>query len=88
VAGAADPLDPAGDAGGRLDLEDEVHRSHVDSQLEARGRDQPAQPARLQVVLDLAPVLLGDRPVVGLDQVLAGKLVEARGEPFGEPPAV
>src|SRR5439155_281851 len=40
MTGAADPLDAAGDAGRRLNLDDKVDGTHVDTQLEARGRYQ------------------------------------------------
>ena len=66
VAGAADALEGAGDAGRRLDLDDQVDRAHVDAELEAAGRDHAGQPAALEVVLDERPLLLGHRAVVGL----------------------
>ena len=66
VAGAADPLQGAGDARRRLDLDDQVDRAHVDAELEAAGRDHAGQPAALEVVLDERALLLGDRAVVGL----------------------
>ena len=40
-------------APGRLDLHDEVDRTHVDAELEARGGDEALEPAGLEVVLDL-----------------------------------
>ena len=50
---------------GRLHLDDEVHRAHVDAQLERRGRDQAGQRARLEQVLDDDALLARERPVVG-----------------------
>lgn len=64
VAGAPDPLQPAGDRGRRLHLHDEVHRAHVDAELQAGGRDDAAQPAGLEVVLDEGALLLADRTVM------------------------
>ena len=66
VAGAADPLQGAGHARRRLDLDDQVDRAHVDAELEAAGGDHAGQPAALEVVLDQRALLLGDRAVVGL----------------------
>ena len=70
VAGPADALQPAGDRRRRLDLHDEVDGAHVDAQLEAAGGDQGRQLAGLQGVLDLQPLLPGDRAVVGPHQLL------------------
>ena len=46
------------------------------------------QAAGLELLLDLEPLLPGDRPVVGADELLAGELVEALGEPLREAAAV
>ena len=83
-----DPLEAAGDAGRALDLDDEVDRAHVDAELEAGRRDERRQPAGLELLLDLEPLLPGDAAVVGADEVLAGQLVEALGEALREPAAV
>ena len=88
VAGAADPLQAARHRWRRLDLDDQIDRAHVDAELERRRRHQPAQPALLERVLDLDALRPGQRAVVGADQRLAGQLVERRGEPLGEAPAV
>ena len=66
VPGAADALQAGCRARRRLDLDHEVDRAHVDAELEAAGRDDAAQDARLQLLLDLRPLLLRDRAVVGL----------------------
>ena len=58
VPGPADALQPAGDRWRRLDLHDEVDRAHVDAELEARGRDDAAESARLEVGLDECALLL------------------------------
>src|SRR5207302_6982611 len=88
MPGAADALDAAGDAGRRLDLDDEIHRAHVDAQLEAGGRHQSREPARFERILDKEALLLGDRAMMGADQLLAGQPVDGRSQPFGEAPRV
>ena len=88
VAGAADALQPGRDARRRLDEDDEVDGAHVDAELERGGRDDRRDPAGLEVLLDLEPLLARDRAVVGADELLAGQLVEALREPLGEAPAV
>ena len=64
VPGPADPLQPAGHRRRGLDLDHDVDRAHVDAELERGGGDHARQPARLQVGLDLGPLLLADRAVV------------------------
>ena len=81
VAGAADPLQAAGDLRRRLDLDDQVDRAHVDAELEAAGGDDAGQPAALEVVLDERPLLLGDRAVVGLGDHRLGAVGSARTGP-------
>ena len=88
VAGPADPLEPAGDRARRLHLHDEVDRAHVDPELEGRRRDDRPERTVLQSVLDLEALLAGERAVVGAHEVLAGELVQPRGEPLGEPAGV
>ena len=88
VAGAADPLQARGDRLRRLDLQHEVDGAHVDAELEARGRDQARQLARLQLVLDDQPLLAGQRAVVGARDRLLGELVQPQREPLGAAPAV
>ena len=81
VAGAADALERAGDAGRRLDLDDEVDRAHVDAELEAAGRDDAGEATALEVVLDDRALLLGDRAVVGLGDDGLGAAALARTAP-------
>ncbi len=88
VAAAADALEPAGDRGRRLDLDDEIDRAHVDAQLERRGGDQRSQIAGLQQVLDLDALRARDGSVMRSHQRFAGQLVQRAGETFGEPAAV
>ena len=85
---AADPLQATRDRGWALDLDHEIDRPHVDAQLETAGGDEGRQPAGLELLLDLEPLLPGDAAVVGPDQLLAGELVEPLGEPLRQPAAV
>ena len=88
VAAAADALQAAGDRRRRLDLHDQVDRAHVDAELERRGRDERAQRAGLEQILDLDALRPRNRSVVRADQRFAGQLVERAGQPLGEPAAV
>ena len=89
VAGAADALQAAADRAGRLDLDDEVDRAHVDAELERRRGDDRAQLAALQPVLDHDALLAGERAVVRADELvedLAGHRVDdARARPARSP---
>ena len=69
VPGPADALQPGGHRSRRGHLHDQVHRAHVDAQLERGGGHQPPQLAPLELVLDQETPLPGDRPMVGLDQL-------------------
>ena len=57
-------------------------------ELERRRRHEPLQRSLLQRVLDLEALLAGDRAVVRGDEVLAGQLVQTRGQPLGQTPGV
>ena len=83
VPGPPDALQAARDRTRRLDEHDEIDRAHVDAELEARRRDDRAQPARLQLGLDLHPLLARQRPVVRAHEFFAREFVEVAGEPFG-----
>ena len=65
VSGATDALQPRRDRRRRLHLHHEVDGAHVDAELEARGRDDAAQPAGLEVGLDERALLFADGAVVG-----------------------
>ena len=65
VPGPADPLQPAGHRRRRLDLDHQVHRAHVDAELQAGRGHHGGQPARLEGLLDLGPLLPRHRAVVG-----------------------
>ena len=64
VAGPADALQAAGHRRRRLDLDDQVHRAHVDAEFQAGGGDHGGQPAGLQRLLDLRSAPAG-RPSRG-----------------------
>ena len=97
VAGTPDALQTSGYSAGRLDLDDEIYRAHVDAQLEAAGGDDGAQLAALELVFDDHSLLASQRPVVRFHQVardpggpccvdacLGSELVEPGREPLGE----
>ena len=93
VARAPDALQAGGDRLGRLHLDHQVHRPHVDAQLERRGGHQAGQLARLEEVLHHQPLLARQRPVVcPCDRrrlpVLAGQLVQPHGQTLGPAAAV
>ena len=68
MAGPADPLQAAGHRLRRFDLDDQVDRPHVDPQLQGRGRDQAGDQPRLELLLDLGPLLMRKRAVMGPGQ--------------------
>ncbi len=84
MAGAPDPLDARGDAGRGFDLQHEVHRAHVDAELEGGSCDEPAHAAGLQLVFDEEALFPRYRAMVGAHQLFIGQLVDARGDPLGE----
>ena len=88
VRGPADALHAAGNRRRRLDLDHQIDRSHVDSQLQGRRGHQRRQAAGLQVVLDFDALRAGDRAVMCLDQSFSGQLIERRGESLREPARV
>jgi hypothetical protein len=56
VPGPPDPLQTAGHARRGLHLDHEIHRAHVDAQLEAGGGHDGGQQPRLELVLDQRPL--------------------------------
>ena len=88
VSGAADALQPAGDRGRRLDLHDQIDRSHVDAELERGRGDEAANLSGLQAIFDLDALRPRQRPVMRADQHLTGELVQCRSQPLGDAPAV
>ena len=84
MPGAADPLQPARDRLGRLDLDHEIHGAHVDSELERRGRNQARNLPELEQLLHLDALLAGERTVVSARDLFLSELVEAQGQPLRE----
>jgi hypothetical protein len=91
MARAADPLEPARDRLRRLDLDHEVDCAHVDAELERGGGDEARDLAHLQQLLDLEPLLAGERAVVGARNLparsafldlLVRQLVHSQGKPL------
>ncbi len=78
VSRAAHALQARGDRRGRLHLDDEIHRAHVDAQFQAGGGDHGRQPARLQILLDQGALLLGDRAVMRAGEDRGRSLSRAR----------
>ena len=83
VPRAADALEPARHRLGRLDLEHEVDRAHVDSQLQRGRGDQAGKLARLEQLLDHRALLARQRTVVSARQLLLGQLIEPQGQALG-----
>ncbi len=97
VSGATDALQTAADGTRRLDLDDQIDGTHVDTELEARGGHQCAQDTPLELIFDDDALLACQRTVVRLDEVAAiggddsfrlGQLVEARRHALGQPAGV
>ena len=88
VPGPADALQRRGHRRRGAHLDHEVHRAHVDAELEARGRHDGAQPPGLQLGLGAHPLLPAHRAVVGPGDHLGGgqggaRLPGRRGGPGG-----
>src|SRR6266851_9996091 len=88
MAGTSDTLDARGDAWGRLDLQHEVDRSHVDAKLERRRRDQAFDGPRFEPILDEHALLTRDRSVMREYELLTRELVDSGGDSLGQPPRV
>ncbi len=88
VPGPSHALEPARDGLRALDLDDEVHRAHVDPELERRGGDEARDLPRLQQLLHLHALLPRERPVVRPGQLFLRELVQAKRETLGEPAVV
>ena len=60
----ADPLGGRADRLRRFNLDDRVHRAHVDPELQRGGGDQTGISPGLELLLDLGPLLVGERTVM------------------------
>ena len=83
VTGTSDPLQTARDRARRLHLDHQVDGAHVDPELERRRGHDGAQPAFLERVFHLGPLLARERAVVRAYQILVGELVQPCGQPLG-----
>jgi hypothetical protein len=88
MARAADPLEEAAHATRRLELADEVDRADVDPELERGGRDQRAQAAGLQALLQFQAALARQAPVVRADVLVAQPLRQVVRGALGKPARV
>ena len=88
MAGAANPLNAGRHARWRLDLKHEVDGAHIDAQLQGGGRNQPAQRAGLELILDEQPLLAGNRAVVSSNEVFVRQLIDSCSQSLGQPPRV
>ena len=70
VARAADTLERGGDGARRADQAGEIHRAHVDAELERRGRHHQRELARLE-------------PLLGVEAPLPAQAAVVRGHPLG-----
>ena len=83
VAGAADPLKSAGHRRRRLDLDDEIDRTHVDAEFQARRRHHRLESPTFEFVLHGRAFLFGHRPVMGPGQQCLGALDLIAGQHLG-----
>src|SRR6516162_3089706 len=88
VPGAADTLHPAGHRGRRLDLDNQVNRTHIDPKLECGRRAESFDLAGLELLLDHRPLIRSQRPVMCASDLLACEFVESAGKSLGHLPAV
>ena len=88
MPGAAHALQEGSDAAWRSELADQVDITDIDAQLKRGGRHQHLQLAGLQPLLGIQSQLLGKRPVVGCDVLLAEQVGEVLGRAFGHAPGV
>jgi hypothetical protein len=84
----ADSLHAARHRRRRLDLDDQIDRSHVDAELERGGRDEAADRAGLQAILYLDALRPCQRAVMRAHQYFARQLVERGRQPLRNAPAV
>src|SRR5262249_40399565 len=84
MPGAPYPLQEGGNRVRRTKLADEVDLADVDAELERRGCDQRLQRTRLETLLRIEPLLLGEAAVVRGQLVLADEFGELAGHPLRE----
>ena len=79
-----DSLQPARHGLRALDLDHKIDCSHVDPELERRGRHEARDLTRLQQLFDLRPLLTRERAVVRPSNLFLGKLVQPQRQSLGE----
>ena len=88
VIGTTHPLQEHGDGARRPQLTDELHVANVDTELE-RGRcDHRLEPARLETLLRVEALLLGETAMVSRDVLLADALGEMPRHPLHHAPRI
>ena len=85
VARAADPLQPRGNRGRGLNLHHQIHRAHIDAELERGGGDDGAQAAGFEQILGLLTGLARKRSMVRAGEFVLDLIVDGGGDPLGEP---
>ena len=70
----------------RIDLHDQIHCSHINSQFQRSRRDQHADLAFFQFLLGRKAQLARETAMVGQDEFLAKTLGQGVGDPLGEAP--
>ncbi len=88
VSGAADALESGGDGARRAEETGEIHRAHVDAELEGSGGHHHRQLARLEPLLGGEAPLPAQAAVMRRHRVLAQPLREVEGHALHEPPRV
>jgi hypothetical protein len=84
VPRAAHALDPGGDRARRADEAGQVHRAHVDAQLQRGGGHDDLELASLEALLGLEPPRARQAAVVGGDGLDAQALAQVHGQPLDQ----
>jgi hypothetical protein len=82
VIGTTHPLQEHRDGARRPQLTDELHVAYVDAELERGGGDHSLEPARLETLLGVEALLLGQTAMVSRDVLLADALGEMPRHPL------
>ena len=88
MARAADALQEGCDRARRAELADEVHLADIDAELERGGRNHGGERARLQPLLRVEPLFLGEAAVMRGDAHLAEPVRKLARDAFGHAPRI
>ena len=88
MPGAPDPLQKARDRARRAELADQIDIADVDAELQGSGRHQSFQPAMLQPLLGVEPLLLGEAAVMRGHLIGAEAFRQLPRHPLGQPAGV